>query len=62
MASQEKRNYTVDDYYNLPNFIQVEVFNGVIYPRQDYVTLEIDDDVFTENHQETIQLPIEYPL
>lgn len=54
------RTYTVDDIYNLPEFMRVELIDGVIYPRQDYVSLDIDEDVFTT--KPTRDNPIMYKI
>lgn len=57
----QKRLYTVDDIYNLPDFIRVELFDGVIYT-DDWTSLEIDEEVFrnppSEEHHVTYRLSI----
>jgi len=58
--SKEKRLYTIEDIYNLPEFIRVELFDGIIYPREDYVSLDIDEDVFTS--KPTKDNPITYKI
>lgn len=59
MAS--KRLYTYDDIMNLPDFIQVELLDGVIYT-DDWTDLEIDEEVFqnppSEDHHVTYRLSI----
>ena len=56
-----KRLYTCDDTMNLPDFIRVELLDGVIYTG-DWTNLEIDEEVFlnppSENHHVTYRLSI----
>ena len=40
-----KRLYTYDDIMNLPDFIRVELIDGVIQT-DDWTNLEIDEEVF----------------
>ena len=40
-----KRLYTYDDIMNLPDFIRVELLDGIIYT-DDFTDLEIDEEVF----------------
>ncbi len=47
-----KRLYTVDDYYKLPDFIRIELFNGKIHT-DDFTELEIDEEVFQVKPSET---------
>ena len=49
-----KRLYTCDDIMNLPDFIRVELLDGIIYT-DDFTDLEIAEEVFQnppseENH------------
>lgn len=59
MAS--KRLYTCDDIMKLPDFIRVELFDGVIYT-DDWTDLEIDEEVFqnppSEDHHVTYRLSV----
>lgn len=43
-----KRLYTCDDIMNLPDFIRVELLDGIIYT-DDFTDLEIDEEVFPES-------------
>ena len=56
-----KRLYTFDDIMKLPDFIRVELLDGVICT-DDWTDLEIDEDVFqnppSENHHVTYRLSI----
>lgn len=56
-----KRLYTFDDILKLPDFIRVELLDGVIYT-DDWTDLEIDEDVFqnppSEDHHVTYRLSI----
>ena len=56
-----KRLYTYDDILKLPDFILVQLLDGVIYT-DDWTDLEIDEDVFqnppSENHHVTYRLSI----
>ena len=56
-----KRLYTYDDILKLPDFIRVELIDGIIYT-DDWTDLEIDKDVFqnppSENHHVTYRLSI----
>ena len=56
-----KRLYTYDDILKLPDFIRVELIDGIICT-DDWTDLEIDDDVFqnppSENHHVTYRLSI----
>ena len=56
-----KRLYTYDDILKLPDFIRVELIDGIIYT-DDWTDLEIDEDVFqnppSENHHVTYRLSI----
>ena len=51
-----KRLYTCDDIMNLPDFIRVELLDGIIYT-DDFTDLEIDEEVFqnppSEEHHVT---------
>lgn len=40
-----KRLYTYDDIMNLPDFIRVELIDGVIQT-DDWTNLEVDEEVF----------------
>lgn len=42
---RQKRQFTSEDYDNLPGFLRIEVFDGEIYT-DDWTALEIDEDVF----------------
>ena len=56
-----KRLYTFDDIMKLPDFIRVELLDGVICT-DDWTDLEIDEDVFqkppSEDHHVTYRLSI----
>ena len=56
-----KRLYTCDDIMKLPDFIRVELFDGVIYA-DDWTDLEIDEEVFqnppSEDHHVTYRLSV----
>ena len=56
-----KRLYTYDDILKLPDFILVDLLDGVIYT-DDWTDLEIDEDVFqnppSEDHHVTYRLSI----
>mgnify|MGYP000279082600 CR=1 FL=1 len=56
-----KRLYTYDDIMNLPDFIRVELIDGVIHTN-DWTNLEIDEEVFqnppSEDHHVTYRLSI----
>lgn len=56
-----KRLYTYDDIMNLPDFIRVELIDGVIQT-DDWTNLEIDEEVFqnppSEDHHVTYRLSI----
>lgn len=56
-----KRLYTYDDILKLPDFIRVELIDGIICT-DDWTDLEIDEDVFqnppSENHHVTYRLSI----
>ena len=56
-----KRLYTFDDIMKLPDFIRVELLDGVICT-DDWTNLEIDEDVFqnppSEDHHVTYRLSI----
>ena len=56
-----KRLYTCDDILNLPDFIHVELIDGIIYA-DDWTNLEIDEEVFqnppSENHHVTYRLSV----
>ena len=56
-----KRLYTYDDILKLPDFIWVELIDGIICT-DDWTDLEIDEDVFqnppSENHHVTYRLSI----
>lgn len=56
-----KRLYTYDDIMNLPDFIRVELIDGVICT-DDWTNLEIDEEVFqnppSEDHHVTYRLSI----
>ena len=51
-----KRLYTYDDIMNLPDFIRVELIDGVIHT-DDWTNLEVDEEVFqnppSEDHHVT---------
>lgn len=47
-----KRTYTLHDLEKLPNFIRVEMFDGILYT-DDWTDLEIDEDVFQNPPSET---------
>ena len=53
--------YTFDDIMKLPDFIRVELLDGVICT-DDWTDLEIDEDVFqnppSEDHHVTYRLSI----
>ena len=55
------RLYTYDDILKLPDFIRVELIDGIICT-DDWTDLEIDEDVFqnppSENHHVTYRLSI----
>lgn len=57
----QKRIYTVDDIYALPDFIRIELFDGEIYT-DDWTTLIIDEEVFqnppSAEHHVTYRLSI----
>ena len=44
-ALMAKRLYTYDDIMNLPDFIRVELIDGVIHT-DDWTNLEVDEEVF----------------
>ena len=52
----------IDDIYNLPSFLRIEVIDGEIYT-DDWTILEIDEDVFkipaTEKRHIKYRLSIE---
>ena len=56
-----KRLYTYDDILKLPDFIRVELIDGIICT-DDWTDLEIYEDVFqnppSENHHVTYRLSI----
>ncbi|MFQ7788774.1 MAG: hypothetical protein ACLRIP_12505 [Blautia massiliensis (ex Durand et al. 2017)] len=56
-----KRLYTHDDIMNLPDFIRVELIDGVIHT-DDWTDLEVDEEVFqnppSEDHHVTYRLSI----
>ena len=56
-----KRLYTYDDILKLPDFIRVELIDGIICT-DDWTDLEIDEDVFqnppSEDHHVTYRLSI----
>ena len=56
-----KRLYTYDDIMNLPDFIRVELIDGVIHT-DDWTDLEVDEEVFqntpSEDHHVTYRLSI----
>ena len=56
-----KRLYSYDDILKLPDFIRVELIDGIICT-DDWTDLEIDEDVFqnppSENHHVTYRLSI----
>ena len=56
-----KRLYTYDDILKLPDFILVQLLDGVIYT-DDWTDLEIDEDIFqnspSEDHHVTYRLSI----
>ena len=56
-----KRLYTCDDILKLPDFIRVELLDGVIYT-DDWTDLEINEDVFqnppSEDHHVTYRLSV----
>lgn len=60
-ALPQERLYTVDDIYALPDFIQIELFDGKIYT-DDWTTLMIDDEVFknppSAEHHVTYRLSV----
>ena len=60
-ALMAKRLYTYDDIMNLPDFIRVELLDGIIYT-DDFTDLEIDEEVFqnppSEEHHVTYRLSI----
>ena len=60
-AFMAKRLYTYDDIMNLPDFIRVELIDGVICT-DDWTNLEIDEEVFqnppSEDHHVTYRLSI----
>ena len=60
-STMAKRLYTCDDIMNLPDFIRVELLDGVIYT-DDFTDLEIDEEVFqnppSEDHHVTYRLSI----
>lgn len=60
-ALMAKRLYTCDDIMNLPDFIRVELLDGIIYT-DDFTDLEIDEEVFqnppSEEHHVTYRLSI----
>lgn len=45
MKNSSKKTHTIEDIMNLPDFIRVELIDGIIYT-DDWTTLEIDDEVF----------------
>ena len=60
-ALMAKRLYTFDDIMNLPDFIRVELIDGVIHT-DDWTDLEVDEEVFqnppSEDHHVTYRLSI----
>ena len=56
-----KRLYTCDDIMKLPDFIRVDLFDGVIYT-DDWTDLEIDEEVLqnppSEDHHVTYRLSV----
>ena len=56
-----KRLYTCNDIMKLPDFIRVELFDGVIYT-DDWTDLEVDEEVFqnppSEDHHVTYRLSV----
>ena len=56
--STGKRIYTVSDIEYLPDFMRIELMNGVMTGHQDFVTIEVDDEVFST--KPTITHPITY--
>ena len=60
-ALMAKRLYTYDDIMNLPDFIRVELIDGVIHT-DDWTDLEVDEEVFqnppSEDHHVTYRLSI----
>lgn len=61
MKSPDKKAHTISDIMNLPDFIRVELIDGIIYT-DDWTTLEIDDEVFqnppSEDNHVTYRLSI----
>ena len=59
---RQKRDCVIDDIYNLPSFLRIEVIDGEIYT-DDWTILEIDEDVFkipaTEKRHIKYRLSIE---
>ena len=55
-----KRLYTYDDIMNLPDFIRVELLDGMIYT-DDWTDLEIDEEVFQNPRQRNAMSPIGFP-
>lgn len=59
---RQKRDFVIDDIYNLPSFLRIEVIDGEIYT-DDWTILEIDEDVFkipaTEKRHIKYRLSIE---
>ena len=60
---KSKRLYTVNEIFNLPDFIRVELIDGEIMT-DDFTTLEIDEEVFkakpSEKNHVTYRLSIEH--
>lgn len=55
-----KHLYTYDDIMNLPDFIRVELIDGVIHT-DDWTNLEVDEEVFRIHHLKIITSPIAFP-
>lgn len=49
------RSYTSDDMQKLPDFIRVELVNGVFYT-DDWTALEIDEAVFKSKPSESLHV------
>lgn len=59
---RQRKNFVIDDIYNLPSFLRIEVIDGEIYT-DDWTILEIDEDVLkipaTEKRHIKYRLSIE---
>ena len=59
-----KRLYTYDDILKLPDFIRVELIDGIICT-DDWTDLEIDEDIFqnppSEDHHVTYRQKVAVP-